>query len=89
MGKVTTLGKVTGETVGKASRKVIAYVVGMALTVGLYILTLCMVTDDTALVPIFVTTISAVVLLTFALIGGRLWKDFIRSKYFKSGLVGK
>jgi len=78
-------------TIKTISKKAIAYIVGLILVVALFLITLFVIGAEgaTAIVPIFATTIGAIVLLTFAFIGGRLWKDYIRSAYFRPELDGQ
>ncbi len=73
----------------KISKKLIAWIVGMIVIIALYVSTIALGRDFAAISGIYTTTIGTIASLTFAFMGAKTWKDFIRSKYYKATLDDK
>ena len=72
------------------SRKVVSWIVGQLIIIALYIASLFVMkqlgTFEAAIAPMFAAAVGAIMTLNMAFIGGTVWADWIKSKYYQEAL---
>lgn len=70
------------------SRKLIAWIVGGIWLIG-NLIVIYIFKPDVNYIPVIMLSVGSFILLTAAYIGGTVYKDLIKSKYFRSEFFNK